>query len=293
MTEPTTPTTTTAPRERLASLRLQIKTLEEAVQDIYRASVNAPAAEKVCGDDLAKMLAEARLGGFKPIDVHGITAGDDEPYSEGYGRQRCGTWVRVRPAGAEVTYLGVMLGKIATATSAEYHPESGVLHVRQSTHNPAIYVPDLGRVVFGEGSFWSVIESPAEIRAIGDKAVGGVFYVRALRSIAGTAEAELGMAPPVLPAQAWIGRADALAEQAVCAIAPDPCATGDGAGELLAWEWVPDAEPIEGIDRWRRRYDEQATAIFRAAWRAEMARANTEEAGRMKLAGENAVLLAQ
>lgn len=50
-------------------------------------------------------------------------------------------------------------------------------------HNPAMYVPELGEVIWGCGSFWSRIESEADFQDITDEEQNNVFYMRWLRGL--------------------------------------------------------------------------------------------------------------
>jgi hypothetical protein len=45
-------------------------------------------------------------------------------------------------------------------------------------NNPAIYVPELRKIIFGCGSWWSEIESPDEIKDITDDDIENCWYVR-------------------------------------------------------------------------------------------------------------------
>lgn len=93
-----------------------------------------------------------------------------------------GAWVAVRPVGDEKTYLGVMLGDYAPPT-LRFDRETGELTVGRSIGNPAMWVPDLNRVVMGWGSWWSEIKSADDLRQITDADIENVWYVKALKAI--------------------------------------------------------------------------------------------------------------
>lgn len=105
----------------------------------------------------------------------------------------CGSWVSVRPCFPEAggrTYLGVLLGELAALGGAQFNRATGTLRLIGGLGNPAIYVPDLKRVVMGYESWWGLIRSPDDLRRITDADIQDVWYVRALR--------ELSAAPPDL-----------------------------------------------------------------------------------------------
>jgi len=100
-----------------------------------------------------------------------------------------GAWVAVRPIGDEKTYLGVLLG--------DYHPplvnfnkEIGALIVGKGFGNPAIWVPDLKRVVMGWGSWWGEIKTPDDLRKITDADIENAWYVRALKELSESAPSD-------------------------------------------------------------------------------------------------------
>lgn len=71
----------------------------------------------------------------------------------------CGTPVRISPCGAEYegkTYDGILLGDIALSISASISNKK--MTVKYSFYNPAIYVPELKKVIFGCESWWSRVK---------------------------------------------------------------------------------------------------------------------------------------
>lgn len=96
--------------------------------------------------------------------------------------QQSGSWVSIRVVGEAVTRLGVYLGDLGhsmTYTLDTRTKEVTVLLVR----NPAIWVPDLKRVVWGCESWWGVIKTPEQLREITDADINDIWYVRALREL--------------------------------------------------------------------------------------------------------------
>jgi hypothetical protein len=112
-------------------------------------------------EDIGNPVSPARLFGAKP-----------------------GAWVSVRPVGDDKTYLGVMVGDYCTP-SLKFNRETGVLTVTKSLlGNPAMWVPDLARVVMGRESWWGEIKSADNLRRITDADIENVWYVRALKALA-------------------------------------------------------------------------------------------------------------
>lgn len=105
----------------------------------------------------------------------------------------CGDMVSVRPCAPEYgdkTYLGVLIGDIAQGVSIGIRKSDGALVYDMSYHNPAIFVPDLNTVIFGNASWWGVISSEEQLRQITDADIENVWYVRALKSLAQTDTAD-------------------------------------------------------------------------------------------------------
>ena len=63
----------------------------------------------------------------------------------------------------------------------QFHPKTSVLEASFVMHSPAIWVPDLKRLIFGRGSWWRVLKTPEDLRQITDADIDNVWYVQALR----------------------------------------------------------------------------------------------------------------
>lgn len=119
-----------------------------------------------------------------PIVVNSISVGSTaglHPTDAGHMQ-----FVRVRPCGEEYggrTYLGIFLGDMVDFANVYRRGETKVLEVLQCT-NPAMYVPELGKIIWGRESFWSRIASEADFKDITDEEQQNVFYMRWLRELA-------------------------------------------------------------------------------------------------------------
>lgn len=101
----------------------------------------------------------------------------------------CGDFVSVRPCGKEYkdkTYLGVLLGDISLNLLAQFNKEKGVLTLGYGRHNPAIFVPDLNKIIYGCESWWGVIENEKDLRQITNIDIENIWYVKALKELSST-----------------------------------------------------------------------------------------------------------
>lgn len=97
------------------------------------------------------LTKETRFGGTKPI------------------KGKCGFPVKICPISKEDNpdqewFFGIFLGEVALSIA---HIISGkVLTSKHSFYNPAIYVPDLGKIVYGVESWWEEIRASADLVGI-------------------------------------------------------------------------------------------------------------------------------
>jgi hypothetical protein len=175
------------PREELEQVDTEIKRLEERRRELYERSTAAPENDKLCEDSLARMLAEPEL--FQsleyPIEVRGIAFRGDAKLI--HVRHRKAGLVRIRPCAEECrgkTFIGLYLGDLANNVGCSFNRESGVLAVYADGHrNPAIWVPNLQRLVFGYESWWGPIESEEQLADITDDSIGRLWYVQAMKAM--------------------------------------------------------------------------------------------------------------
>lgn len=111
------------------------------------------------------------------------------PFCLGDSGIKPGTFVSVRPVQKEhekKTFLGIYLGDLLTQMdqAVGFDTRTKELIVVATKTNPAIFVPDLGRVVWGYESWWGVIESPEQLREITDEDIQNVWYVKAMEQMA-------------------------------------------------------------------------------------------------------------
>lgn len=182
--------------------------LDERRADIYRASIAAPKEDKICGDGLAELLGQRGQSMRFPIEVTGITqSGDTNIMGRSMMGHQPGAWVSVRPCAAgyeDKTFLGIFLGDLPMGCNASWNRKTGVLEVMMGSHNPAIWVPKLGKVIWGAESFWGEIEGPEGLRKITDEDINATWYARAARDLSWTTfppAAEASAAPKASPVE--------------------------------------------------------------------------------------------
>jgi hypothetical protein len=97
-----------------------------------------------------------------------------------------GSWVAIRPVSDNVekkTYLGVYLGSLPVKDAVtSYHMKTQELSF-MVRDNPAIFVPDLNRVVYGYESWWGRLKEPGDLKQITDQDIQNVWYVKALQAL--------------------------------------------------------------------------------------------------------------
>lgn len=107
-----------------------------------------------------------------------------------FGSEKPGTMVAVRPCDKECngkTYLGMYLCSAPTGVIGEQVGGKRIVLKMVDHTNPAIYIPELDRIVWGYGSWWGKIESEEKLRQITDADIQNVWYVRALKQLSDSA----------------------------------------------------------------------------------------------------------
>ncbi|HBF3307016.1 TPA: hypothetical protein KOB88_001930 [Clostridioides difficile] len=118
-----------------------------------------------------------------PIEVYKI---NNKYRNKGhYKESKIGKFVKVRPCKKEYenkTYLGLYLGELSNSLSISYAPKTKELDIN-SGMSPAIFVFELNEIIYGNESFWGVIEREEDLKEISDSDIENLWYVKALKSI--------------------------------------------------------------------------------------------------------------
>ena len=120
-----------------------------------------------------------------PITVNKIEFDKSDLIQEKVLFGEVGDMVSIRPCADEYknkTFLGILLGELPLGYSVSLK-EGGILIVRRSSFNPAIFVPDINKTIFGCESWWGVIKDEKQLKEITDKDINNVWYVKALKGI--------------------------------------------------------------------------------------------------------------
>ena len=104
-----------------------------------------------------------------PITVNGIESEEIKPCGEEYENK---------------SYLGIYLGELPISISASYDEDTGILRNR-AVNNPAIFVPELKRIIYGYESWWREIESAEDVKGISDEDedIENTWYVGLLKKL--------------------------------------------------------------------------------------------------------------
>lgn len=108
------------------------------------------------------------------------------------GLHETGSLVRISPCGKEYegkTYLGIYLGDLPHSPYISYTDETRVLNVSAMT-NPAIYVFELKKIIFGFESWWQTIDSVDDLKDITDADIENQWYVKLAKAMWSKPQAE-------------------------------------------------------------------------------------------------------
>ena len=117
-----------------------------------------------------------------PITVNKI---ETEPVKFDSWRYETGTLVAVRPCDEEYegkTFLGFYLGDLPIQSTVRFNEKEGCLKIGTLT-NPAMFVPAIGKIIWGAGSWWSEIKSEDDLKQITDEDIENTWYVKLAKSM--------------------------------------------------------------------------------------------------------------
>lgn len=113
-----------------------------------------------------------------PLEVNDVIINSDgENISTIRFNKNSGKLARIRYCKDDKTYLGFYLGEAVIQNYISYNNESKVLEVN-GLRNPALFVPELGRVIYGCESWWCIIESEEDFKEITDEDIDNTWYVQ-------------------------------------------------------------------------------------------------------------------
>lgn len=97
--------------------------------------------------------------------------------------------VRIRPCNCDKTFLGFLCGDMGDSPMASYSDKERTLQI-SIMQNPAIFVPELMRVVWGYESWWAPIRSQEELSEITDDIIQAQWYVQLAKRLLDKADCE-------------------------------------------------------------------------------------------------------
>lgn len=114
-----------------------------------------------------------------PLTIQGI----DNQDINFTGLYETGSLCAVKPCGEDYggkTFLGIYLGDLPVRIISIYNETNGML-TNNAMNNPAVFVPELKKIIFGMESWWRIIEKEEDLKDITDKEIEDTWYVRLLK----------------------------------------------------------------------------------------------------------------
>ena len=162
----------------------KLLTLDEAIEALadfgkFKHLFSEDVAEKQLAK-LLQTLRKIRLD-YRLSELKAVKFPEEKPLSPYTGDYPL---VSIRPVAEEYggkTYIGFHLGDMAVSTTVSIQDDA--IQCGFGMRNPAIYVPELKKVIYGYESWWGEIESPEQFREITGEDISNVWYVKMLKDI--------------------------------------------------------------------------------------------------------------
>jgi hypothetical protein len=117
-----------------------------------------------------------------PIEVSRINTNQNK---NKYKDDDVGKFVSILPCGKEYegkTYLGLYLGELPVSNNISHNNKTKELSI-SFRNNPAIFVFNLNKIVYGMESWWRIIKNEEDLKQITDKDIESSWYVKALKEL--------------------------------------------------------------------------------------------------------------
>ena len=117
-----------------------------------------------------------------PLTIKGIE--NDKIDISGF-RHEIGCLCEIKPCGEEYknkSYIGFYLGDLPIAIHTSFSRDTGILK-NSTMNNPAIFVPELKKIIYGCESWWREIESVDDFTSISEEDIENTWYVKLLKSL--------------------------------------------------------------------------------------------------------------
>jgi len=169
----------------------------ENTEDLYKQTKGSFMDEKYRGfmkyeQEVSDLVREPGACPFEsrfietPLSIlNGIYVADLE-YDRGR-KEHIGMFAKVRLASKEdtKTYLGIYLGDFPQSIGLSHKSDEQTMEVKPGQHNPALWIIELKKLVWGSGSWWSVIKSEEELKEITNSDIDNVWYMKMLKGMFG------------------------------------------------------------------------------------------------------------
>jgi hypothetical protein len=120
--------------------------------------------------------------GITKLDCRGIQTPKLEKGPLSYVKP--GSYVSIRPANDDRTYLGIYLGDMPIGVAGiQRKGEEDTIMLSRTQPNPCIFIPQLEQLFYGMESWWGEIKVPEDLHQITDADIESVWYVQALKSL--------------------------------------------------------------------------------------------------------------
>lgn len=116
-----------------------------------------------------------------PLTINGI---DNADIKNVYSLHKVGRLCEISPCGEEYkgkSFLGIYLGDLPISIMSSYSRDTGILKNSAMT-NPAIFVPELKKIIYGCSSWWRVIDKVDDFKGITKEEIENTWYVQLLKS---------------------------------------------------------------------------------------------------------------
>lgn len=117
-----------------------------------------------------------------PLTINGIE--NNAIDTSGLGHE-CGCLCEIRPCGEEYqgkSYIGIYLGELPISIHTSFDRRTGILS-NQTMNNPAIFVPELKKIIYGCESWWREIHSVKDFKGISQEDIDNTWYVKLLKQL--------------------------------------------------------------------------------------------------------------
>lgn len=101
------------------------------------------------------------------------------------GVYESGSLCEVQPCAEEYagkSYLGFYLGDLPIGIVTSYRRDTCEINI-STMNNPAIFVPELGKIIYGCESFWREIEDVSDFKGISEEEIQNTWYVKAVKEM--------------------------------------------------------------------------------------------------------------